>query len=281
MLKTAAHFYHYIKSFLSIVLTVAGCIYLCEKVSFWFYPVAILLIGSRFFALTLLGHEATHGNIFKQKFLNAFFGRWLFHFPCLISHSYYSHLHLTHHRFLGQPMDLDREIYQKSWDSQAQFYKWVFFKLASGQAFLDFSHYYNGILSLLNGQYLLKGKSDWISFLFFWTSSILLFIYFGILSKLFLYWLIPFYLWMPWIYITNQLEHLHPDKTTVGFSRDLIFKSKWVQDFLFPLNLNFHHTHHSHAKTPFYDLSTQSELENQNRVPISTVWPVIFNGNNL
>lgn len=281
MLKTATHYYHYFGSFLSIVLTVTGCIYLCEKVSFWFYPLAILLIGSRFFALALMGHEATHGNIFKGKFFNAFFGRWFFHFPCMISHSYYSHLHLTHHRFLGLPLDFDKEIYQKTWNSKAQFFKWIFFKLATGQAFIDFTYYYNGIFSLLNGRYLLKGKSDWLGFLMFWITLLAVTAYFGALSKLFLYWILPIYLWMPWIYITNQLEHLHPDKTKIGFSRDLIFKSRWTQELLFPLNLNYHHTHHAHAKTPFYNLATQSELEKLNRVPINTVWPVLFNGNKL
>lgn len=274
------HFFNYFNSLFWIVITVAGGYYLCEKISFWFYPLVALLIGSRFFALTLLGHEATHGNLFKQRALNAFVGRWLFHFPCFISHSYYSHLHLTHHRFLGMPLDFDKEIYQKTWRNKTQFYKWIFFKIVSGQAFIDFSVYYNGIPSLIKGKYLLKGKTDRVHFLIFWFSVLAVFGYFSILGKLFLYWLIPFYVWMPWIYITNQLEHLHPDNSKTGFSRDLIFKSRWMQELLFPLNLNFHHTHHVRPNIPFYNLEMRSALENGNRTPINSVWPVIFDGKN-
>ena len=77
------------------------------------YVFLIFIIANRQLALSLICHEALHENLFKNKKLNNFVGRWLCAFPTWISFSKYKKLHLLHHSGLGLSHDPDRHLYQQ------------------------------------------------------------------------------------------------------------------------------------------------------------------------
>ncbi len=79
----------------------AAAIYAAQW-SMWFYPLAVLVVGSRQRALASLLHESCHKTFSRHRGLNNFIGRWLAGYPIFQSHAAYVKSHvLDHHTFLG------------------------------------------------------------------------------------------------------------------------------------------------------------------------------------
>jgi fatty acid desaturase len=86
---------------------IAGCAYLCLGVSWWFYPVAVVLIGSTQRAFVNLLHEASHKVLARNPRLNLAFGTIFSGYLVLHLYNPYRSSHIGfHHRFLG---DADKD----------------------------------------------------------------------------------------------------------------------------------------------------------------------------
>lgn len=90
-------------------------IYLGES-SFWFMPMAILLIGSRQRALATLLHEAAHGALCSSKQMEKFIGTWCSGYLIFQTWASYRRSHtLEHHHKLGDPgCDPDYKYYRQA-----------------------------------------------------------------------------------------------------------------------------------------------------------------------
>ncbi|MBI0293373.1 fatty acid desaturase family protein [Streptomyces sp. PRKS01-29] len=85
-------------------LVVALCIWLTIGVSWWFYPPAIVLIGSTQRALVNLLHESSHKVLTRNQSLNVFLGTIPTGYLVLHLYNPYRNTHIGfHHRFLGDP----------------------------------------------------------------------------------------------------------------------------------------------------------------------------------
>ncbi|MDM7852831.1 fatty acid desaturase family protein [Pseudochrobactrum kiredjianiae] len=74
--------------------------------SFWLYPLSVLIIGARQRALASLLHEAAHGTLFKKHFLNTSIGRLICGWTILQSFGAYKQSHvLNHHSKIGEEVD--------------------------------------------------------------------------------------------------------------------------------------------------------------------------------
>lgn len=85
-------------------LGIAVCVWLCVGVSWWFYPIALLYIGSTQRGFVNLLHESTHKVLAKKPRLNLLLGTVFSGY--LVFHMYnpYRASHIGfHHRFLGDP----------------------------------------------------------------------------------------------------------------------------------------------------------------------------------
>lgn len=85
-------------------LVIAASILLCVEVSWWFYPVAVVLIGSTQRAFVNLLHESSHKVLARNGRLNLLFGTVFSGY--LVWHLYnpYRSSHIgLHHRYLGDP----------------------------------------------------------------------------------------------------------------------------------------------------------------------------------
>ena len=263
--------------YLMNVAFVIGFGWLCEKVSFYFYPLALFLIGSRVQALSLVGHEGVHQLIFNNKKMNIIFARYFCYFPSFISYTYYSRLHLLHHRFLGTVQDPDAYLFTV-WQSKTQ---WFFIHartLFTGRALISFAEYFNGLPQLLKNKVLFRGESDYFQMGVFWIFAATLLSFFGGWKLFFLYWVLPLYCWLPWLQLINQLHHSGTSLMPNEKARNLILKYSFLEQIFFPLNINFHETHHRDASIPFYRLRQQSKNEARVSYLVSDIAPVIFSG---
>lgn len=240
-------------SYIVIITTIV----ICEFVTFWFYPLAVILIGNQYFTLALLKHEGVHGLIHKNRGINNFVSKYFCAFLIFNSQSHYAYIHLHHHRNLGSDEDPDRFLYQKAYSSFAEWLlisikETVRFKLLS-----DFLNYFNGGLLFISGKYPFKIKTDYAALFVYWIIFIFLIFYFKISVQFLLYWFIPIMVWLPWIKTTNLFQHFHEEGNRSDSSHNVTFKNKWLQELLFPVNINLHGVHHNRPHLPYYQLPEQ------------------------
>lgn len=89
---------------------VAVAVLVCLQASWWFYPLSLLLIGSRQRAFSNLLHESAHGMLAANRRLNLVLGTFLTAYPILQLHYAYKKTHVaTHHPRLGDP-DRDPDL---------------------------------------------------------------------------------------------------------------------------------------------------------------------------
>jgi fatty acid desaturase len=85
----------------------------------WFYPLSILLIGSRQRAFATLLHESVHSCLAKSRFLNRLLGTYMSGYLIFQEYNTYRDSHVKrHHAFLGDKekdpdytYHLDEKIY--------------------------------------------------------------------------------------------------------------------------------------------------------------------------
>ena len=80
---------------------------------FFFYPnvitflVALVIIGSRQFALAVLAHDAAHNLLFENNKVNDWAGQWFCAYPIFQDNRVYRPYHLKHHRHTETEDDPD------------------------------------------------------------------------------------------------------------------------------------------------------------------------------
>ena len=72
--------------------------------------IAVMIVGTRQLGLAILMHEAAHGGLHANKWVNEFLGQWLCAVPVGADLSSYRSYHLQHHRFTQQPEDPDLSL---------------------------------------------------------------------------------------------------------------------------------------------------------------------------
>lgn len=263
--------------YLTNAIVIAGIGWLCEKVSFYFYPLALVLIGSRIYAISLVGHEGVHQLIFNSKKMNRIFARYFCYFPSFISYTFYSRLHLLHHRYLGTPHDPDAFLFTV-WQSKTAWFRKHATELLTGESIVSFSEYFNGLPQLLKNKFLFRGETDYVQMGVFWLFAATLLSIFGGWKLFFLYWVLPLYCWLPWLQLINQLHHSGTSLMPNVKARNLVLKFSFLEEIVFPLNINFHEMHHRDASIPFYRLRQQAKTEASVSYLVSDIEPVIFSG---
>jgi fatty acid desaturase len=75
-----------------------------------FVPVliALVILGNRHLALSILVHDAGHHALFKTKALNEFFGKWFAAAPEMQILEGYRKYHLQHHKYTGEDYQGDK-----------------------------------------------------------------------------------------------------------------------------------------------------------------------------
>ncbi|MEM5300255.1 fatty acid desaturase [Burkholderia sp. JPY481] len=85
-------------------LVILACAYATIRISWWLYPLAVLIIGAQQRGLTTIAHDAAHRTLARSTGWNYVLGIVFAAYPVFQRHwAYrYSHVHL-HHPYLGDP----------------------------------------------------------------------------------------------------------------------------------------------------------------------------------
>ena len=128
------------KAVIAIVVEWAGiaaAIALCEAVpNSILYLCAVLWIGARQHALTVLGHDVAHFRLFSDRRWNDGIGNLTTLWPTFLSAEGYRQFHGDHHRYIGTAKDGNRVIWATHTAEGNLTSEWTFPKTAAGLVFM-------------------------------------------------------------------------------------------------------------------------------------------------
>jgi fatty acid desaturase len=250
---------------ISIALAVALC------VQFWnpvLYVATVIFVGARQHALAIIGHDASHFRLLKNRALNDWVSDLFAKWPTLGTTRGYRYFHSAHHIHLGTEKDLNRVLWKTHTLDGELTKEWTYPKTALG---LLGKIVYRGCgLTGLYWIYLRfkamftfgsKAQAAYNLLQLLFTATLFtLLTYFHLWKGYLLYWLVPFCTWyIAANYIRLILEHSAIDgeapynatrTTTAGSLARLLVLSRAT---------NYHIEHHLFPSIPFYNLRKAHE----------------------
>lgn len=210
-------------------------------INYWYLiPVCIFVIGNRQHALALLGHDATHKLVSKNKYINYTLGNFLCYTPILLPWEGYRVFHMAHHRYLGTTKDpeLDRKVKAHITSSKANKRHIItqFFRDLIG-------------LDIQDAKELSISKTPNDLFWIIITHMVI------ISTGLFISWLIPLMWYLAMGTSLVACSRLRIWYEHVGTDSTHKIKPTWWQKLLFlPHNAAYHYEHHKHPAVPYHKL---------------------------
>jgi fatty acid desaturase len=264
------------RSFLAIFMDwaiIVLCIILCERFGYWLYPLAFVVVGSRFHGLEAMMHEATHYRLHPNKKVNEFIGE-LTVWPLGNSLFLYRELrHFAHHKNIGTKRDSHiLQSYEKR-SSEFDIPKPVSKLLASCLLVaIRFP------LEVWFGQMYQTAKflplfskrlgTVWIGFQLIVIASVITgsIIYGPIVARIYLLYFVLPLIWIAVFsrYLRLLAEHFgipaaQPNSISGSETRTVLVA--WpIRVIFWPHNLNYHTEHHWFPSVPFYNLPTLHAL---------------------
>ena len=235
--------------------------------AWWTVLLAIPVIGNRYYAVFIIGHDGMHRRLLPNIKRNDFWADILVFAPIGAITRLNNRNHLAHHRYLGQPEDPDRHKHgclnkgdrlsmlgflsglTSVWNSARA----VFLNRGTADQRNDRGRdvrlgespaegYRLRDFALIGGWFVaLAGGLTW--FIGWWAYPVL--------------WLFPVYAFM---YLGDNLrafaEHSHPESDRMADRHRLItFLSVPLErTFIAPMNMNYHAVHHLWPSIPYYNL---------------------------
>lgn len=229
--------------------------------AYWTVLAAIPVIGNRYYALFIIGHDGMHRRLCTSMRRNDFWADFLVFAPIGAVTRLNNRNHLAHHLYLSTPSDPDRHkhaCFNKAshlrllgfltgltsvWTSaRAVFRRQESAADSPGKPKSSQDHYRARDAVLLGGWFVaLAGGLTWL--IGWWAYPLL--------------WLLPVYLFM---YLADSFrafaEHSHPERDDdADRHRLMTFISSPIERILVaPMNMNFHTVHHLWPSIPYYNL---------------------------
>ena len=231
---------------------------------FFFYPnvitflVALVIIGSRQFALAVLAHDAAHNLLFTNNKVNDWAGQWFCAYPIFQDNRAYRPYHLKHHRHTETDDDPDLVLSSPFPITKRSFIRKVFRDLTG---ITGVKRYWGSLSSIFRtkGDNVFNKISKTSNKLHgFLISNLIIFVLISTTMHwslfLLLWWLPSFTYYSLIIRIRNISEHA----VTPGnndFDNTRTTKSTVLTRFLMvPHNVNYHLEHHLFTRCPWYNL---------------------------
>ena len=237
---------------------------------FFYFPnvltflLAVVVIGSRQFALAVLAHDGAHNLLFFNEKINDFVSQWFCAFPLFSDNRPYRPYHLAHHRFTESENDPDLSLSAPFPITKASFRRKVIRDLTGQTGFKRYSIALKSIFSSEADNFAgrIKKISDKISG--FFISNLVIFSLIAIFSHwsiYFLLWWIPAFTYYSLIVrIRNIAEHsVTPGDTNLNNTRTTK-ASLLTRYLLVPHHVNFHLEHHLFTNCPWYNLPKVHEM---------------------
>jgi fatty acid desaturase len=256
---------HGLLALLEDCLIILASILITSHVTWFFYPLTLLVIGSRQRALTTILHDSAHGVLAKNKSLNWVLGTFCSGYlifqqmiPYKKSHCYEHHSHLGDHK-----IDPDFKFYLEEGLYDAQ----------SPRDFLV-NHIIKPLLLFKVPQYVfylvkyrLFGKGcnlyETIIMLAYLLTIVSASVWFGFWQKLILFWLLPYLTVFQVLgYFIEVSEH-YPlvGKNMIDLYMTRNRFSPWYEAFFSSMHgENFHLVHHLMPSVPFWNLAKAHKI---------------------
>lgn len=257
--------WHGLLALLEDSILILTSILITSQITWFFYPIALLVIGSRQRALTTILHDSAHGILAKNKSLNCVLGTFCsgyLIFQQMIPYKK-SHCH-GHHSHLGDPkLDPDFKFYLEEGLYYAQ----------SPRDFLV-KHIIKPLLLFKVPQYIfylvkyrLFGKGgdlyETIIMLAYLFTIVSASVWFGFWDELILLWLVPYITVFQVLgYFIEVSEH-YPmvGNNTVDLYMTRNRFSPWYEAFFTSIHReNFHLIHHLMPSIPFWNLAKAHKI---------------------
>jgi len=233
--------------------------------SWWLYPLLVLLIGTRQYALAeVMTHEAVHSNLCADRRLNELLGR-VTSWPFFYILSGYRRYHLEHHQvdlddeennifeqyeFWGLPDDHEPLSKARAW--------WLFVARPA----LGVMAFYHALIILSNVYWDRDLRENYLM-LSFWAIVVIIFQRYSLLDELLIYWIVPqLFILATLDYWSEVSDHYKVHK---GFTRSDL--NPWLNK-LISHNIGYHGLHHRYPFIPWYRMAEayqyfRNELEEE------------------
>ena len=272
--------WHALLAWFEDLVWMAGCVLLCVYGSYWFYPLAALVIGARQRGLNSILHECAHGVAMSNRKLQMAVGTVLTAYPIFQQHYAYKVSHVyTHHPRLGSP-DLDPDlrffieqgVYKKS-TAPKYVRRVVLMPLFGSQTSAYIRYVIRSRSRVLTGPersaapaspvQRRKRLLDRLSFWAFWATVAGAAWYGDWFIELLLFWIVPYltsFQIMGWyIELSEHTPLVRDSSLDLYMTRNR--KSRLWERLLTGIhNDHYHLEHHLDPRTPFYKLAQAREI---------------------
>jgi fatty acid desaturase len=239
------------------VIILASILITCNLAN-WFYPVALLLIGSRQRALATLLHESAHGTLAKTRLLNWMLGTFGSGYLIFQQMTAYKRSHsINHHRYLGHPEhDPDFKFYlSEGLYEPISPFSFLLQYIVQPLLLFRVPVY---LLYLIRHRLFAKenDRQESLILLSYWLAIAGLAAWLGFWDKLILFWFIPYltvFQVLGWfIEMSEHYPLLGNSTIDLYLSRNRF--SSWYEAFFTSMhNENFHLVHHLLPNVPFWN----------------------------
>ena len=221
----------------------------------WTILPAMVLVGSRYYGLFIIGHDGFHQRLFKDPHVNDLFNDCLLMAPIGAITHLNKRNHLAHHQFLATDADPDR-------------HKHACFNKADAMALLGYLAGIRSVVLAIRHVFLMKDGAGQatqdrytlrdLAVLAGWQVVL-----WGGLTWVFGWWGVPV-LWILPVYVFTFLadnlrsfaEHSQPyNDSRADRHRLIVYVSNPLERFFVaPMNMNYHAIHHLWPSIPYYAL---------------------------
>lgn len=256
-------------------MSIVGLIYLSNTYWYpWLYLVTVILIGARQHALLVIGHDASHYVLLKNKKLNDWIADLFLFWPMFATVKGFRFFHSDHHRFLNTEKDKNRLLWKTHTPEGQLTSEWtypkplleIFLRILSKMCFLTGLRWMTmGLLGIfINMKTKMIPVSPWyvVLRLSFYCFSLAIFWYFNLFNQFLLYWIVPFCTWhVTAQYIRLICEHSAIQSTVKPYDMTRTTIANFLDSLLIiPHNIGYHHEHHWYPSVPYYHLPQLNQL---------------------
>ncbi len=276
------------KDYLIIVLAALTVLH----VSWWFYPLAVVLIGAHQRGLTTISHDAAHRTLARSKIWNYLLGILFAAYPLFQKHYAYRISHVyQHHPYLGDvnrdpdlKFFLDSGVYEVCHPIDYLF-RIVIWPMLGGAAFnyLGFLWTNRFKVSESPDSHIdpSRVQLDNIGFACFWLTiaggSLML----GLFDELLLFWVVPYltaFQVLGWfVEIAEHSPMCETESANIYLTRNR--KGNWIERILVGVNLDeYHLEHHLSPGIPFWLLAKAQKIRMQDPeyAKVASTWGGLF-----
>ncbi|MEO6703552.1 MAG: fatty acid desaturase family protein [Jatrophihabitantaceae bacterium] len=272
--------WHALLAWLQDAAWIAGCIASCYLLSWWLYPLAVLVIGARQRGLSTILHDCAHNVGVANRSLQMLIGTVLTAYPIFQQHYAYKISHvLTHHPKLGSPdadPDLRFFIEQGAYrhgGRRSYVLRIVIVPLLGSQTWGYLKYLVRNRYLILRGtagparidtpDLKRKRALDRAGFWLFWASVVGLAYSGHFLLALLGFWFVPYltsFQILGWyIELSEHTPLIRDSNIDLYMTRNR--KSRGIERFLTAIhNDNYHLEHHLDPRTPFWLLGKAHQV---------------------